>query len=258
MLYSKILMALIMLGTIFVGAKPLIAQFVVNHSRLSDEQITQVSFKPPANDRNPPKTVGAGSRQENQCTSSQDPSSPSLLPIAPINTYGLTVAAHPTFFVYIPKTSAKSVILSIKDENLRYHSQAIFSITGSEGIVGFKPAQSTPPLEVGKNYQWAVVLLCGEKIGPNDPAVSSWVRRIDIPANIKNQSLPQTVLQKASWYGEQGIWYDMLFSIAQAQYSQPDKPKIKTIWSDLMTSTGFEAIATQPVSFQPVSLTPKP
>jgi hypothetical protein len=102
---------------------------------------------------------------------------------------------------------------------------------------------------VGKNYQWAVLLVCGEKLGPNDPAVSSWVRRIDIPANLKNQSFPQTVLQKASWYGEQGIWYDMLFAIAQAKDSQPDKPNIKSIWSDLMTSTGFEAIATRPIIF---------
>ncbi len=226
-----------------MGTQPLFGQSTVNRSPLSDEQITQISFKPPSYDRKPKKTSGAGSRQDNDCSPTD---APSFMPLVPADGEGLTVAAYPTFWVYLPKTSAKQVILSIKEEGIQHHSQTSFSIEGMSGIIGFQTSESSPPLAEGKTYQWTVVLVCGAKVYPNDLAVVAWVRRINLPP-----SLPTTLLQQAVWYGEQGIWYDLLSAIAQAKSAQSDQPKIASIWSNFLASVGFEAIATQPLTLNP-------
>lgn len=101
--------------------------------------------------------------------------------LVPTTNYGWTLEERPTFWVYLPQTSAKQVVLSLKEEGIQHHSQTFLPITGALGIIGIKPSDESPALEVGKNYQWAVVLVCGERPSPNDPAIASVVRRVASP-----------------------------------------------------------------------------
>jgi len=158
--------------------------------------------------------------------------------------YGLTIAEHPTFLVYLPQTSAKQVVLSFIEEDNQLHSQTFIPLKGEPGIVSIKSANNSPPLEVGKTYKWALVLVCGEKASPNDPVVTSWVRRVPLP---QLQSHQQTSLEQADTYSEQGIWYDPVLALAQTKNTQPDNQNIAGIWNDFLKSAGLEAIATQPL-----------
>jgi Domain of Unknown Function (DUF928) len=244
MLNNHYFFNLITLGLLLIGTEPTLAQLSSNGSARSVNSIARVSFTPPPDDKQPDRTAGAGSRG-GKCTQEATvptADTPPLRALVPTNR-GLTLAERPTFYVHLPETSAKQVALSIKEEGTKYHSQTFFPITGTAGIISLKPSDSSPPLEVGKTYQWAVVLLCGERPNPNDPAITSWVRRVAL-SQPTNQG---TALQQAAWYGQNGIWYDALASLAEARRTQPNDKALIDDWTDFLKSAGLDAMATEPI-----------
>ena len=256
MLNNHYFFNLITVGLLLIGIKPTIAQPTANSPARSESAMprarsapARVFFKPPPDDKQPDRTAGAGSRGgHGQCP--QDATiptanTPPLMALVPTTNRGLTLAERPTFWVYLPETSAKQVVLSIREEGIKHHSQTFFPITGTSGIISLKPPEDSPPLEVGKTYQWAVVLVCGERSSPNDPTIASWVDRVALPQPI-NQG---TALQQAAWYGEQGIWYDALDSLAEARRTQSNNKALTDIWTDFFNSVGLEAISTEPLRF---------
>ncbi len=210
-----------------------------------------ILFKPPPEDGTPGTTRGAGSRDDRRC--SQDNSAIalnqateklSLTALVPGNHSGLTQSARPTFWVYVPQTSARQIVLSIR-QGTQSHSQRFVPITGQPGIIGIQATEDSPPLEVGKTYQWAIVLVCGARPSPNDPVVTALVRR-EPSTELPNS---QNALQQASRYGEQGIWYDALTILAEAKRSQPNNADLDKTWTSFLTqpSVGLGAIATEPL-----------
>lgn len=257
MLNNKYFLHSITVGLLLIEAEPLIAQSISNSFTNINDLNTQVYFKPPPNDRKPDKTSGAGSRQDEQCPQDLTPTTAadtlsnkrSLMALVPITNYGLTLAELPTFLVYLPKTSAKQVVLSIREEGTQHHSQTLLPITETPGVISVKPSDNSPPLKVGKNYQWALVLVCGERPGPNDPAIASWVKRV-APLQPQSSKLDlKTALEQAKWYGDQGIWYDAVTALAQARQSQFENKAITSIWADFLKSAGLGAIASEPLRF---------
>jgi len=165
-----------------------------------------------------------------------------LTALVPTNEMGLTTLGNPTFWVYLPETTATQLVLSVmeqgKDKSIIHHSQTSFPILPKSGLMSLKlPAQS-PPLEVGKTYKWAVIILCGNSPHPSDPVIEAWVRRVDL--SIPNPSMNSA--KKASWYGEQGIWFDFLDSLAKARQAEPDNKVLKTDWVDTLKSIKLETL----------------
>lgn len=224
------------------------AQVPTHSSGKPDRSIIQVFFNPPGPGQ-PTTTRGAGSRSDRHCPqdvpanlSRSSTDSPALTALVPINQSGLTWTDRPTFWVYLPKTSARQIVLSVKEAGSRQHSQRFLPITGESGIVGIQFAEGSSPLEVGKSYQWAVVLICGDRPSPNDPFVTAWVQHA-LPAQPINRQ--QTALEKATWYGKQGSWYDALTTLAEARRSQPNNQTLVNIWADFLAqpNVGLGAIA---------------
>jgi hypothetical protein len=154
---------------------------------------------------------------------------------------GLTLAERPSFWVYLPSTNAKQVVLSLKEEGMKPHSQTFFQVQSAPGLQRLTIPLNAPPLILDKTYQVGVVLVCGKRPGPNDPMITAWVRRVAHPDAIKKG----TPLEQAAWYGEQGIWYDALSALAQAQQSSPADQDLKGIWVDFLRSGGLEPISTE-------------
>lgn len=247
MLNPKSLLHLFSVGLLLIGTEPIMAQPTTN----LNNSITQVSFKPPPDEGMPDKTASAGSR--GRCAQDAIQVSTvkqfSLMALVPSSNHGLTVADRPTFFIALPKTSAKQVILSIKENGTQHHSQTPLSIKDSPGIMSLQPSENSPPLVVGKKYQWSVVLVCGEKPGPNDPAVASWVSRIE-PSQVMPSGLQkENALAQAIWYGERGLWYDTLTALVAARRSQPESQVMSDIWTNFLASVGLSDISSEPIHF---------
>ena len=232
---------------------------------------TTVLFRPPPKEEQPESTEGAASRQNKECSQDFLPRQQeslgargnasyadraesetlrdrlNLTAVVPDSNYGLTVADRPNFWVYLPKTSAQQAILSIKEEGVKPHWQQSVSLTGEAGIIGIKLSDDAPGLEIGKNYQWAVILVCGSRPNPNDPVVAAWIKRVDESPVIDSQLPAQTMLEKAAWYAQKGIWYDALDILIEEKKSSSDN--WHDIWVKYLQSGGLEEIANEPVIF---------
>lgn len=245
MLNNKRLLNLITLGLLLLSTAPIMAQSSANPSATTDRTLRRVEFVPPSDEKKPEeRTAGGGSRQDGQClqdtTSAALANSPSsqssLMLLVPPNNFGLTRAERPKLWIDLPETPARQVVLSIRESGTTHHSKTFIPITGESGMIALQPEPDSPPLEVGKTYQWSVVLVCGEKPSPNDPAFETWVRRVDSSEPINQGS----ALEQAAWYGKQGIWYDALNSLIEARRSQPHDRELKDILYKFLESGGLK------------------
>jgi hypothetical protein len=208
-----------------------------------------ILFQPPPENEQPEETEGAASRQLGECTANSSPTQsasdmgPNLTAIVPQSNYGLTTVKRPNFWVYLPQTSAKKAILSIKEKGKTPHWQQSIDLTKKAGITGIKLSENAPALEIGKNYQWAVILVCGDRPSPNDPVVAAWVKPIE-QSKTADANLTGLGLEKASAYAQQGIWYDAL-NILIAEKSSSDN--WQDVWVEYLKSGGLNGVAHEPI-----------
>lgn len=194
-----------------------------------------VLFKPPPEDAKPEEAEGAATRNDNQCPgnlSAKANRNPSKLKaIVPQGNSGLTAQEYPTFWVYVPPTTAQSAILSIAEVGEKPYWHQAIDLTGKSGTIGVKLARNTHGLEIGQNYRWALILVCGEDPHPNDPVVTAGIKRIksNLPQNL-------TLLEQVAWYAQGGIWYDALNILAQEKSSLNNG---EILWSRYLRSGGF-------------------
>ena len=243
----------VQLGRLTIGALLLLTVTFLNGSSAiaQEKQIDSVVlFKPPPDEEQPETTEGAASRQDRVC--SQDSSlrsqgrigdRPKLTALAPQRNYGLTVAERPTFWVYLPHTTARKAILSIKAEGSNPHWQQSIDLTGETGTMGIKLSDDAPVLSIGKNYQWAVILVCGDRPHPNDPVVTAGIKRID-ESQMSRNMLTSPRLSKAAEYARHGIWYDAL-DLLLAEKTTSDN--WQDLWVRYLQSGGLAEIAREPV-----------
>lgn len=224
-----------------------------------DRVNTTVLFQPPPGEKPPEDTEGGGSRDDsNSCD--RDVAEPrpksagdrnTLTAIAPIDSNGLTTVSHPTFWLDLPETSARQAILLIKEgsnsnwHQLATHSQQSIDVEGKAGIVGIKLAEDAPPLEIGKNYQWIITLVCSDRPNPNDPLVTAGIKRVDESQITINLPATSTQLDRASLYAEKGVWYDALDILVGSKSSLSDW---NNVWLKYLQSGGLaNDIAHKPI-----------
>lgn len=207
---------------------------------------SSVTFEPP-DEGEPLDTAGGASRDEGKCPQDSKALKPYVTPLMPATNHGLTAAEHPTFFVYVPQTSAQKVFFSLQDENNNHHYQTTLPITGTPGVVSFRLPASVPALEIGKNYKWSFVLMCENVLRPDSPRVEGRIRRIKLNPALMSQLKNAAPLERAALYGSAGIWYDILAVLAELRQSQPDDLTLTATWEELLNSVGLDAIATEPL-----------
>ncbi|MEG3438793.1 DUF928 domain-containing protein [Pannus brasiliensis CCIBt3594] len=224
------------------GAAPIVA----DNPRKTARSSPRILFQPPSTSRVPPNTRGAGSRQGGQCALDTDhPELSSLAVLVPPGASGLTVAERPALWVYVPPDSSREILLDVSETDGTNHSKTLIPLAGRSGIIRVEPPADSPALEVGKTYEWAVVLICGKRPSPNDPVVTGLVTRTAenlAPAHLTNS-------EKAAWYSERGIWYDALESVILAWQENPDRQDFRATWTEFLRSAGLESMATRPIRF---------
>lgn len=208
---------------------------------MMEQIIFQENFDPPGDGR-PKDTVGAGSRDGQRCSSNEPP----IRVLMSDRNYGLTLQERPSIFVDLPETSAKQAILTFQDEEGKNYQRAFLPIPAGEGIVSFALPEDKTPLVAGKNYQWSLVLVCGETVQPDDPLFRGWVQRVEQSPELESQLSGQSMLEQAQWYGQNGYWYDLLFVLERARRSQPEDVGLKELWQNLLAATGLGDISTDP------------
>ena len=201
----------------------------------------QVTFEPPQGTK-PAQTVGGASRGE-QCPSDSIEQNMTLTPVLPSSSRSLTVESHPTLLVYIPKTSATKALLSVRDENEDYDYQTTVSLSDRAGIVSLTLPDNAPAININREYQWSLILMCDNKLRPDSPVVKGDIMRVASSSHLTNKLAQADRHESVAIYANAGLWYDTVSSLAKLKASNPKDLNIASNWESLLNSVGLENIA---------------
>jgi hypothetical protein len=211
----------------------------------------------------PDSTLGGGQRGSSCLEKSQEEKMP-LIGLMPIRNklnwrtrvpgnQTLTVAANPTFFVYVSETTAKSAEFLLYDDQDKEVYQTTLRLPTVPSSVVPSSSVSTPgivkvslpanvSLETGKNYYWVFALNCMAPDGDLSGTlyVDGWIQRTELSPDLKTKIEQATPLEQAQLYAKARIWSETLMLVSQLRSSKPDE------WEELLNSVGLTQIAQAP------------
>ncbi|NER36724.1 MAG: DUF928 domain-containing protein [Oscillatoria sp. SIO1A7] len=214
------------------------------------EDISEIRFESPPDDGDPGPSPGGATRSPGCFLDSGLPKLP-MTALLPETRKGLTVAARPTFFAYIPGTVAAmgDFVIAEKQEDGEVEIyKTTFPLSQSSGIVRFTIPDLAPPLEIGKKYEWSLGIICDTAHPVNLWFVAGAIERINAIPNGPSSAIDELSLSAIRYYAENGIWHETLANLAELRSSQPNDIIIGNIWSRLLTSVGLDLeIAKKPI-----------
>ncbi|QZZ21285.1 DUF928 domain-containing protein [Leptothermofonsia sichuanensis E412] len=207
-------------------------------------------FKPPRRGI-PGRREGGGTRDAFICVETKPAN---LTALMPQTNFGLTTAAYPRFFWYMPQTRAKFAAFSLYESSENQEDKSLvytttFSISGTPGIASLTlPHQATlPPLAVGKDHRWSVAIICNPNDRRRDVLVEGWVQRITPDAALSSKLARADAGDRINLYAANGIWFDTLTTLADQRCANPRDTALTSSWTTLMKSVKLDKIAGEPL-----------
>ncbi len=219
------------------------------------EQAIQVNFDLPPTKGGPEKTAGGGTRGgcESPEVGSNSSSSPTNLArlalLLPKNQTGVTVSEHPTFFAYLPDTSAQKIEFTLKNQEETYTYRQVLEIGKTPGIISLSLPESAPPLKVGEQYQWSVAAICQPEDRLQDVVAFGQLQRVAPSSQLQQQlENAESPIEKAQAYADNGIWHETIEIIAKLKRQQPENQALQKTWSHLLQQdpVSLASMAQQP------------
>lgn len=224
-------------------------------NKLPNEWQTSAAFTPPKTG-NPENRQGGATRGTDVACIQGDKKLTALIPATGVAS---TVNPYPTFFWYLPPTSASTlefVLTDTADEDkeiykVRYLLASRGAASGnSSGIMSLTlPAFATlTPLTVGKEYAWRVALICNPVERSADVVAGGSIWRFQADANLATQTRGITSPQDlVAVYAKVGLWSEALTTLADLRRSRPDDPNLTAAWNKLLASVGLMTVAQEPL-----------
>lgn len=223
---AGVLSSVVLVFTSFLP--PLLAQF-------PPEWQVSVTF-PPTSDRGAPaRTVGGGKRGTVCIKNDGIP----LTGLMPANNVGTTVSPNPTFFLYVPRTTAHSAEFAVFDEEGYPVYQRTVTLTGTPGVIKLDLPTNTL-LNVREMYQWEFAIICDPEDRERDELVWGWIERIELSPALRRRIEQARPLEQATLYAKNQIWHETMSILAQLRRSNPQE------WEELLKSVELDAIAPAP------------
>jgi hypothetical protein len=219
---------------------------------------TDLGFQPPP--VGSPGNREAGGVRSDTCASVTERAG--LTAIVPDTNVGLTTQASPQLFAYIPSNSADFAELRLLDEatgeDVYVSAIAMPPAPGSDysyrASILSLPLPATVTLEPGKDYLWALLLVCNADNRAEDIVVTAVVQRasdayLDTLPTEARQQLSEVAsaspTERLTIYSEAGLWQDLLGQLAVLV--DQDAATYGPLWADLLSDQGLEGIAAAPI-----------
>ena len=211
---------------------------------------------PPPPPTNPGSSVPGGRRDPSACpqdagaVSSPEAGSETgsaadlamLTALSPTTAPGLTLAEHPTFAVYVPKTSAESAEFSLRDQAGHGLYRTTLALPNTPGIISITLPDQTTPLAIGGQYTWTFAVICNLDDRLDDRFVTAFVQRIALDPTRDRQIAQTPERDRPMLYQQNGLWYDAIALLLALRRSQPHDSNLTTTWRDLLRSGGIDLI----------------
>ncbi|NEP62910.1 MAG: DUF928 domain-containing protein, partial [Symploca sp. SIO2G7] len=211
----------------------------------------------------PPSDIGRPRRIKDATTrslsSSCDHDGKPLTALLPPNQLGLTAAAYPTLFVYIPAFGTEALPMPVEfvleDQNGREIYQATFPTSGISGIValGLPAKAGLSPLKVDQDYYWRFTVICNKDERSQDVVVGGVVRRVELESDLKEQLMVVSPEEQVQLYAEAGIWHNALSTLVQLRRNRPTDLKLAADWEKLLKAVELGDIAQEPIESVPAT-----
>ncbi|RMG08758.1 MAG: DUF928 domain-containing protein [Cyanobacteria bacterium J055] len=154
---------------------------------------------------------------------------------------GLTVSSQPSLLFYTKGSQeyiGEEVTFVLTDLNgpgkgdNKDIYETTFNLPDRSGMIAIN-IPSEVVLEEGKSYEWYMEMGC-----PTGAVEVSWmngfVERIEETSTLKNQlAVAQTSIEKSKAYGDAGIWFEALDTLAEARRNS-DTPDLESSWKSLL------------------------
>ena len=141
----------------------------------------------------------------------QQARSVALTLLAPAEETALTSLGHPTFYWHISEQVELPMVFTLVESG---GDKAILEKTISQpqpGVIGFTLPDNIEELEVGKEYQWSVSLVCNYQRPSANIVGRAWIRRVNFSPELKQALATITSPQeRGQALAQAGIWYDAL------------------------------------------------
>ena len=198
------------------------------------------AFDPPPGQGAPKGTSGGGSRPiaPSCLVPSESKATPILL--APKRYLGLTTQSHPTFWVHLPATTAKTIEFSLFDRTRKGIYQVSLPIPSSAGLLAISLPKTEPGLSNDRSYNWTVALICNPKQRTEDWVIGGWIQR-QTPSDRLQQALKQdaNAINQAKSYLQANFWYDAITILSELPPENKDSLAFKKLQLNAFDSAGI-------------------
>jgi len=191
-----------------------------------------IKYRPPTRG-DTRRTEGSGSRGCGKDTVS-------LNLLIPDDHLPQTVSSHPKFLWYVSDTNSP-LRFTLVEQGV---SKTLFDkrfTAEKPGIVELKLPDSSPGLEIGKNYRWTVSIICSPSRPSENIYATGRISRIPMSDELnlnKQLASADNNKQRARIYAEAGVWYDAI----AASYENPDKSYFTSLLSQINLNSLIQTV----------------
>ncbi len=184
-----------------------------------------------------------GSTRDGYCSSSEE-----LIALMPGTNMGLTIAEHPTFWFYVPyaETPGLEAEFSLKDKDENEVDRQIVTLKNTPGIVKVTLPATMSPLEFEKFYTWRFSVICNPDNRLDDAFVYGGIERVPITSELESQLPGKTDRQRIDIYAENGLWFDLLTTLAELRSANWQDESLDEDWKKLFQQVKLEEIVDKP------------
>lgn len=196
---------------------------------------------------NPPRTPNRPGNRESAATRGlcstntlpETQNQPDLTALVPLSNVGLTTAAYPTFYWYVPQNTYEQgefTLYRVDDtaEQTPVY-QSLFKL-GQPGLASLTlpSTASLSPLEVDQTYRWVMTLVCDPDEPSGNKYVEGWVTRVSVSPSLKIKLELTKAAERYNIYAKAGLWYDALKALTEMRQTQPNHATVQQQWTQLL------------------------
>lgn len=216
-------------------------------NRRGNESLIFAVPPPPPDIGEPGQRSEAGSRGcENRNKPLASVSQKQLTALVPVYSdsklvLGTTIAAHPTFWFYVPDQSPFPGKFVLRDKDGKLVYQTDVTLPKTPGVVSFSLPSTVPPLLIGKQYHWYIKIHCKAQELP--AFADGWIQRNSLNPALKSQLEKATPGDRVTLYAANGIWFEALNTAGELHRRDPKD----TTWAALLQAVGLNDLVNEPI-----------
>jgi hypothetical protein len=197
---------------------------------------------PASGDRGAPARTGSGGTRGDRCHLPRDTAMSALMPLNNVSTF---TGEQASFWLHVPaelsEKTAEIFVSNPQTHEVVYQRQMLLPAMTAASIIKLNlpasKADGTPLLAPDQDYFWEFATICDASDRSRDHVVQGFVHRVE--ATLPDGSAQ--LVQQAEQYAAAEIWQQTLEAASTLKATD------STLWSQLLTSVGLEALIDEPV-----------